>query len=72
MKEHFFKFMQLMFDSDQVKLAILIKLQQEHPQKKGQICIVFAKCETTSLNDVLLSRPDKQHIVMCRHPFSKK
>lgn len=45
MKEHFFKFMQSMFDSDQAELAPELGTQQEswylptrrtHPQKKRQ------------------------------------
>ena len=67
MIEHFFKFMQAMFDADQAQPAPALMPQQEcwyllifgvyHPQKKAQIQVVFdsgAKYEGFSLNDVLL------------------
>lgn len=76
MKEHF-KLLQTMFDSDQAELAPLMKPQQKcwylpifdvyHPQKKSQIHVVFyssAKYEGTSLNDVLLSRPDLNNTLL--------
>ncbi|XP_056093862.1 uncharacterized protein LOC130072671 [Rhinichthys klamathensis goyatoka] len=77
MKEHFFNFMQAMFDADQAEVAPALKPQQEcwylpifgvyHPQKKDQIRVVFdssAKHEGTSLNDVLLSGPDMNNTLL--------
>ncbi|KAI4900717.1 hypothetical protein NFI96_009187 [Prochilodus magdalenae] len=77
MKEHFFKFMQSMFDSDQAEPAPALTSQQEcwylpifgvyHPQKKDQIRVVFdssAKHEGLSLNDVLLRGPDMNNTLL--------
>ena len=77
MKEHFFKFMQAMFDADQAEPAPALTPQQErwylpifgvyHPQKRDQIRVVFdssAKHEGISLNDVLLRGPDMNNTLL--------
>lgn len=77
MKEHFFKFMQTMLDSDQAEPAPVLMQNQEcwylpifgvyHPQKKDQIRVVFdssAKHENISLNDVLLRGPDMNNSLL--------
>ena len=71
MKNHIVTFMQNIFDRDHAELAPLLQDGKEcwylpifgvyHPQKPGQIRVVFdssAKCQGLSLNDVLLSGPD--------------
>ncbi|XP_034547118.1 uncharacterized protein LOC117818374 isoform X1 [Notolabrus celidotus] len=77
MKDHFFKFMQTMFDSDQAEPAPALTTEQErwylpifgvyHPQKKDQIRVVFdssAKHEGLCLNDVLLKGPDMNNSLL--------
>ena len=71
MREHFFTFMQKMFDSDQAESAPSLKQGEDcwylpifgvyHPQKPEQIRVVFdssAQYNGISLNDTLLSGPD--------------
>ncbi|XP_056377073.1 uncharacterized protein LOC130273782 isoform X1 [Hyla sarda] len=77
MKKHFQAFMQKIFDNDQAERAPPLQENQEHwylpifgvyhPQKPGQIRIVFdssAKHKGISLNDVLLSGPDLNNTLL--------
>ncbi|XP_041427144.1 uncharacterized protein LOC121396364 [Xenopus laevis] len=71
MKEHFFTFMEGIFQNNHAEMAPALRDLEErwylptfgvyHPKKLGQIRVVFdssARCESLSLNDVLLSGPD--------------
>ncbi|KAK7885901.1 hypothetical protein WMY93_025522 [Mugilogobius chulae] len=71
MKQHFFEFMQKLFDNHHAELAPPLEEGKErwylptfgvyHPQKPSQIRVVFdssAQWDGVSLNDVLLQGPD--------------
>lgn len=71
MRNHFFTFMQNIFDSDHAELALPLEVDKErrylstfgvyHPQKPGQIRVVFdsrAQCHHMSFSGVLLSGTD--------------
>ncbi|XP_075706846.1 uncharacterized protein LOC142741353 [Rhinoderma darwinii] len=71
MRDHFFTFMEKIFQNGHAELAPILPDSEErwylplfgvyHPKKPGQIRVVFdssAKYEGVSLNDVLMSGPD--------------
>ncbi|XP_027897195.1 uncharacterized protein LOC114159423 [Xiphophorus couchianus] len=77
MSQHFFSFMEKIFENGHAEVAPLLNLNQErwylpifgvyHPKKPGNIRVVFdssAQHQGVSLNDVLLKGPDLNNLLL--------